>query len=405
MKRTITLTRYEDHAQFYWGGPYENRQDAENVSEALMNLLDVGVWVDTQEGYCAFTYNPNNPGYYNNGIFDYFDRTTGYVNIPSFYEDAREVRHYVVCSYARPDMPEIVKLQIKHCSLCKRPMFASRSVGKICASCMRTRDYDCEDYGTRYNRHKHAWRHGFELELSDGYRHNEHAYLNVVERCIKAGFLRTRDATVSDEMKSPIYRTQVLPRGLFKLLTLASDFTQADNVGTHINISGFSRLDWMSRYAGALFGPLERYLAWHEDSTCRIWGRYFGEYCKFPGLREHRSWLSFHRDRLEFRLPKLGDTEQFYALYNWLLKVSREIEALIHTTAKSYAIGDAILSSYLDSFGLRTLSEMRDSTLERAFARSWDDEYYDHTVFFDEEYGYDFSSPDDEDDDEEGDTW
>ncbi|HEY7415459.1 MAG TPA: hypothetical protein VH593_09720, partial [Ktedonobacteraceae bacterium] len=93
---------------------------------------------------------------------------------------------------------------------------------------------------------------------------------------LKHGFIRTKDGSVDDEYKSPIYRSLAPFRAVLPILETLSDLVSGA-CGTHLHVSlpVKERLRPMHR---SVFEPLVMYLEDHEEETIAFWGRTFSPY-------------------------------------------------------------------------------------------------------------------------------
>lgn len=262
--------------------------------------------------------------------------------------------------------PDKRHFTLRKCAKCKNT-FRLSGTERLCRHCGAQRGYSDKNWEERYSPFcGDTVTFGFELELQDdGNWTQENLYDRLREDLIKAGFLRTSDGTVTDEMKSPVYGSGFLPGNLRKLLERASVYTQAKNVGTHVHIGNLVRTDMygcrylplglLTERAETIFGPLERYLVHHQYSTVRIWGRWFGNYRTFPMTDTHPSWVALRDNTIEWRLPKLRDYQQFARLVKWLVACGKLLQVALCDVAPYSAldgIGEAILTSYITFFHL-----------------------------------------------------
>jgi hypothetical protein len=274
-----------------------------------------------------------------------------------------DVEGYVLIMYSNPEMRHF---RARVCQKCKA-RFRQSADEHLCRACGAQQGYGADSYEERYHPFTtDTVTFGFELELQEtgeGYAANP--YGKLLEDLIKAGFLRTADNTVSDEMKSPIYGCGFLPGNLRKLLDRACKYTQARNVGTHVHIGNLTPfnsfngrylpLGLLSERAETIWGPLERYLVHHQVSTVRVWGRYFAKHCAFPMTETHNSWVSLRDATIEWRLPKLRTYQQFARIVRYLVRVGSMLQDALRDSAPYSAldgIGERMLQAYIQTFHL-----------------------------------------------------
>lgn len=103
--------------------------------------------------------------------------------------------------------------------------------------------------------------------------------------------------------------------------------------GHHINLSVSSWGDkdvWaIVEHKEELFGRLLYRMMSNRKNTEDFWGRYFTDYCEASFTMEHGDWLNLYnlfdeRDkrRIEFRLPKFQNENQFFYLVNFCRDVT-----------------------------------------------------------------------------------
>ena len=132
---------------------------------------------------------------------------------------------------------------------------------------------------------------------------------------LKYGFVRTSDATVDDEYKSPIYGSlRVFRKPLNVLNTLRHLVTE--RCGTHLHV-GFP--DWSALYPvrEEIFGPFIDHLQHHEEQTINFWGRTFSQQASaelIEGERHVCINIGSRHPTIEFRLPRFRSAQQYLAV-------------------------------------------------------------------------------------------
>lgn len=207
------------------------------------------------------------------------------------------------------------------CPVCLRPVrTGSLSIkgSKVHENCMRRRNYSYDNYKTIGNSTKLP-PFGFELELHHNSSYEVHEdYEGVILDLILHGFKRTSDSSVTDEMKSPILRSDkwVLDIGA-TLNKVAKEYID-DRCGTHIHVSCDREMLSFLRNHRGVFEAISEYMDEHSDSTEQIWGRFFNHnYAQmYVDPNERTSWINItgnHRT-IEYRLPQLQSIKQFQRL-------------------------------------------------------------------------------------------
>jgi hypothetical protein len=349
--------------------PYQYRMTQQYMSyeEACndYNMLSAhmqgqGIWFHLEErtiGY-RFRYEQTYAGN------DYVEREVVYgpdgslTYVPPQYQRIRRINAYFI--YCDHNVGRVV-LRQRRCPACKTLMPFARKEQKLCDRCLYKHNYGYDAYQYRYRRYQGegpSW--GVELELKRNHHTGvmacmeEKRYLTLLERLIKAGYLRTSDSTVDDEMVSPIYCLPYVPGNLRGLFNDASEFTRSSHVGSHLNVS-FPYMRYLNDAIFEVIAPLQDYLATHRKQTIQVWGRYFGEYRQFPTHGGHGSWLAVKGDRLEFRLAKLTGYQQYASLTKWLIKAlagtSEQVLIAERESRPLGPIGDTLLENYIRTFG------------------------------------------------------
>jgi hypothetical protein len=321
--------------------------------------------------------------------------------VPPQYQRIRRINAYFI--YCDQNVGRVV-LRQRRCPACKTLMPFARKEQKLCDRCLYKHSYGYDAYQYRYRRYQGegpSW--GVELELKQNHTHGAMAdsegkrYQALLERLIKAGYLRTSDSTVDDEMVSPIYCLPFVPGNLRALFNDASEFTRSSHVGSHLNVS-FPYMQYLNNAIFEVIAPLQDHLATHRRQTIQVWGRYFGEYRNFPTHGGHGSWLAVKGDRLEFRLAKLTGYQQYASLTKWLIKaLARTSEQVLLAQRESRPtgpLGDTLLEDYIKTFG----TSRSDATI--SMARYGDQSRDDEDENDDDDDDYRRDEDDDDDDDD-----
>jgi hypothetical protein len=290
--------------------------------------------------------------------------------------------------YAYSDPTTWEKRETRICKKCRALFSFDRADDKdriLCSKCAEQKYYGHKEFEHKNGAFDNGMRtFGFELEMSS--RDNGPGYQALRDRLIMAGFVRTSDATVTDEMKSPVFGSHHVPGNLKRMLDKASRFTAASNVGTHVHIA-FENADRMNRdrdydndecycecdscYDGdhcygsscydshdsdgmyrSIFNPLEGYLINNKASTQAIWGRYFVSHADYPARDTHTAWVHARGElqTLEWRLAKLRNYTQFNRLVQFLLKATSMIDLKLDREYNRDRVGQDLLQFYTKYF-------------------------------------------------------
>ncbi len=248
---------------------------------------------------------------------------------------------------------------MRACAKCKElPVRRYPVTSILCEECAVSHDYSSNTYGwikgsgiaSKLSKDV-GLRFGFELELTHDYPYDNNGYESLVERLILAGFLRTRDPTVSDELKSPVIICGYLPSSWDKLLTKACHYTQDSSVGTHVHMSHSGVHNWRlhCRKPSVInaINTLGAYLVDRPTQTEAVWGRSFVYHASYPFQEgDHDSWISNeHSGTIEYRLCRMVNVKQFRALIAYLARVT---DMLSNTSLLS---ADEPLLLYKRTFG------------------------------------------------------
>lgn len=142
-----------------------------------------------------------------------------------------------------------------------------------------------------------------------------HGTMSACEKALvllEHGYLRTIDVTVSDEYKSPIYRSLSAFRSHIPILHSLGHLVDRC-CGTHLHVGFSSSLATsLSLMQQDIFGPLMEHLETNGEITRRFWGRSFCGYAA-SSFADDYPWLRFPTcyNTLEFRLPRFRDAAQY----------------------------------------------------------------------------------------------
>ena len=211
-----------------------------------------------------------------------------------------------------------------HCSNCGAIVPIDRAIrsskGKyVCNSCMSVKGYSTRNNKVIGKPSKSHKTYGFEFECIPRSRNHEACLIND-----RFNFIPTSDGSLPSngvELKSPTINGG---RSLYAMFKEAEEHVRFDDerCGQHINMGDTEYLNADSmrsirEYARFIFLPLERYMKTHTDSTIRICGRNFVHYASPSEGRNfcHGVWVNLdHDNRIEWRLSKFVNAEQYYVL-------------------------------------------------------------------------------------------
>lgn len=216
------------------------------------------------------------------------------------------------------------KKRIVTCDRCGKKDLTYKMVraknGKyICKNCMEVKSYLTRNESKIGRPTKAGWTFGFEFECIPN---NQESSAVLVGN--KYRFVPTRDGSLAFggvEFKTPIISGRSSLRRMFETADKMVRFSDS-SCGQHINIGNST---WMNERAirgikncsNELFGPLAVYMYDNRRATVKVCGRYFKSYCNYDSRYQHGSWLNLdHDNRVEFRISKFKNPEQYYNLTN-----------------------------------------------------------------------------------------
>ena len=145
-------------------------------------------------------------------------------------------------------------------------------------------------------------------------------------------YIRTDDATVSDEYKSPIYHSLSAFRSHLSLLDALRGLVD-ERCGTHLHVGFSPDLSGnLLTLSDAVFSPLACYLRTHPDETERFWGRFFCTYATST-TRTYYPWVRILTpyDTLEYRLPRFRRAWQYVEVVRFCRRMTAYLEQTLST--------------------------------------------------------------------------
>lgn len=216
----------------------------------------------------------------------------------------------------------IIMQHFTTCSICNRPIRWGETLSvkgtTVHKQCMARNSYSTRDFDT-IGSSTILPPFGFELEMRHGCYSEPQEYLDLIYDLMMHGFKRCSDSTVNDEMKSPILRSDKWMLDITPILNTVAESYIDDHCGTHIHVSSSPyTLSFLKKRSG-MFMPISEYMHEHEDSTRKIWGRYFNDrYATMEVKGDDRTcWLNISGSNhvtIEYRLPQLQSMEQYQRL-------------------------------------------------------------------------------------------
>lgn len=149
-------------------------------------------------------------------------------------------------------------------------------------------------------------------------------------KLLRYHYIRTDDASVSDEYKSPIYTSLSAFRSHLPLLDELHSLVD-DHCGTHVHIGFPSHLaPDLLEFSQIVFGPLQRHLESNPSETEQFWGRSF---CRFarPELQALYPWVRFSTPypTLEYRLPRFRTGWQYLEVVRFCRRITYYLECTL----------------------------------------------------------------------------
>lgn len=230
----------------------------------------------------------------------------------------------IALSITRDSLSTAIFLPSLVCDICKQPIRGDRVCIKdhyIHRDCFRQRSYSTGNFDTLGNSTKLP-PFGFELELFDTSQ-NKEDYDDLLLQLILHGFKRCSDGTVSDEMKSPILRSDKWLIEGSELLDEAAKKYITPLCGTHIHVSSdfYAKRFYSLHYH--VFTDLTDMMHENKEQTTQLWGRFFTGYAAAPlNDGERHSWLNLNTDKntIEYRLPVITSVKQYRRIV-WFVRL------------------------------------------------------------------------------------
>ena len=241
----------------------------------------------------------------------------------------------------------------QYCSLCHSQLVLAPHETlniDVCARCEQQKRYGTPNCTARGRRGKLPT---FSVEFEVAAPAGDPAQVRRALILLQHGFIRTYDATVDDEYKSPIYCSLQAFRKPLTILDSLKDLVN-ERCGTHLHV-GCPQPYTLYPVRHAIFDPLIAHMQAHEQETIAFWGRFFSPQAS-AALIDGERHVCFHvGDRystIEYRLPRFRSAEQYLRV----LRFCRETTAFLSETfdtapcrAKRLSpeqIGERVLARY-----------------------------------------------------------
>lgn len=214
----------------------------------------------------------------------------------------------------------------QYCVLCHSQLVtAPHEVLKayVCANCERRKGYGTPNPVARGQLGKLPT---FSVEFEVAAPPDDPSQARRALVLLQHGFIRTYDATVDDEYKSPIYCSLQAFRKPLAVLDSLKDLVN-ERCGTHLHV-GCGQNYSLYPVRHAIFEPLIEYLQAHEQQTIAFWGRFFSPQASadlIDGERHVCFNVGNRYSTIEYRLPRFRSAEQ----YMRVLRFCRETTAFL----------------------------------------------------------------------------
>lgn len=247
----------------------------------------------------------------------------------------------------------VVKGRIVKCRGCGVKVRSSQlkhSGIKLCKKCVNQKGYS-ERNDTYVGSASSMPSFGIEFEM-DGTQ--DDSEIQAPLQLIQHGFIRTYDASVGDEYKSPIFLDMRSFRHVLPVMDTCAEYV-TEHCGTHLHVgmsaSSKSRLN--SKYYNVL-GVLVDHMVENEQETVAMWGRYFTSYAR-NNWGDHYNWLRVNESNgptVEFRLAKFHSSTQYLRLIKFCRSLVKYLNTELSYPRSDVAynqIAKTVLALYLKS--------------------------------------------------------
>ncbi len=209
------------------------------------------------------------------------------------------------------------------CNLCGkgpgrfRPLLLPLLPFPICSSCLTGSRFTCNRQQLGLASPLPTFSVEFEIHT------HSPAARNRALKLLQYHYVRTDDATVSDEYKSPIYASLSAFRAHLFVLDDLRELVD-DRCGTHLHIAFPSYLtENLLAVARTVFGPFQRHMQRHQSETEQFWGRAF---CRFAlaDICASYPWVRLltRYHTLEYRLPRFRTGWQYLEVVRFCRRVT-----------------------------------------------------------------------------------
>lgn len=251
-------------------------------------------------------------------------------------------------------MSQLPKIPLaQYCILCHTTLVPSpHEVLKIyiCTNCEHQKNYSTPNHVAR-GQMGNLPTFSIEFEVASPPNDPNQARRALV--LLQHGFIRTYDATVDDEYKSPIYCSLQAFRKPLEVLDSLKDLVD-DRCGTHLHI-GCEQGYELHEIRHDVFEPLIDYLQAHEQQTIAFWGRTFCSYARASlanGDRHVCFNVAGHYPTVEFRLPRFRSASQYMRVLRFCRETTASLSKSLDPYQTSYKrlspeqLGKGVLARY-----------------------------------------------------------
>jgi len=241
------------------------------------------------------------------------------------------------------------------CTLCQRNQTRQQDplLGWVCSCCLRAQSADTPN---TLSLGRASAFPSFSLEFEIAVDFQSYDELRRALILLKHGFIRTKDGSVDEEYKSPIYRSLSPFQKVLPVLERLVDLVDG-RCGTHLHVA-LPVKEQLRPLFKSVFTPLIAYLEEHEEQTIAFWGRTFNDYASLllgSGWGCINPYTNY--DTLEFRLPRFRSGVQYLAVVRFCRMVAHFLTQQLRSpfSRSPWELGEHLLATYLESNARRDL--------------------------------------------------
>lgn len=219
---------------------------------------------------------------------------------------------------------------------------------KLCKECVRQKDYS-ERNDVYVGKSGSLPSFGIEFEMENTEDDDEvQSPLDLIQH----GWIRTHDASVGDEYKSPIYLDMRSFMHVLPVLDECAGYVTS-SCGTHLHVGmdTESKRRLANNYSRVL-GALVSRMVDSPKETIAFWGRYFVGYAR-NSPNDHYNWIRIgdsHGPTVEFRLAKFHTSAQYLRIMKFCRALIRYLDRELNRprSTESYSQIDAFVLALYD---------------------------------------------------------